>query len=354
MTSGHSDETLAANQPTRRYVVAGWTINRLAKRQQAPRAMAAASRSAAKGEVLFQASPLTLAEMLAVKSAELSGQLAPLDGDERPPLRSPHLVSSNTSQDLQLSRIVELEIIPRLMLMHSAQPLQDRSPLPALVLTSEHVQTLARLAAEGDADSASSYVRALIDAGASQEQVFLDLLAPCARWMGEQWDDDRYDFSQVTIGLWRLQRVLHEQGSRFNPMARPDADSHRALLAAVPGAQHTFGVVMAAEFFSRAGWDVECEPKATWNDLQRRLKANWFDMFGLSIATGDSIPHVASAILDMREASANRDVFVMVGGPMAAQLPDLAALCGADAMASEACGAVEAASCGVSQRVKRA
>lgn len=336
--------------------MAGWTINRLAKRQQTPRAMAAASRGAAKGQVPFQADPLTLAELLAIKSADLSAKLAPLGSEERPRLNSPHLVSSNTSQDMQLSRIVELEIIPRLMLMHSAQPLQDRplSLLPVLVLTTEHVHTLARLSAEGDADSASSYVRALLDAGASQEQVFLDLLAPCARWLGELWDDDRYDFSQVTIGLWRLQRVLHEQGSRFNQVARPDADSHRALLAAVPGAQHTFGVVMAAEFFSRAGWDVECEPKATWSDLQTRLTGNWFDMFGLSIATGDSIAHVASAILDMREASANREIFVMVGGPMAAEMPDLAALCGADAMASEACSAVEAAKSSLRARVKRA
>ncbi|MFG6414961.1 B12-binding domain-containing protein [Roseateles sp. DC23W] len=353
MISGRSQGTLAANQPTRRYVVAGWTNNRLAKRQQAPRAMAAASRGTAKGEVLFQADPLTLAEMLAMKSAELSANRAPLADDGRPRLASPHLVSSNTSPDMQLSRIVELEIIPRLMLMHSAQPLRDSPPRPPLAMTTEHVHTLARLAAEGGADSANSYVRALLDAGASQEQVFLDLLAPCARWMGELWEEDRYDFSQVTIGLWRLQRVLHEQGSRFNQVARPDGDGHRALLAAVPGAQHTFGVVMAAEFFTRAGWDVECEPKASWADLHARLTGNWFDMFGLSISTSDSIPHVASAILDMREASANRDIFVMVGGPMAAQMPELARLCGADSMAGDACSAVEAAKNGIARRVKR-
>lgn len=335
--------------------MAGWTINRLAKRQQAVRHPAAEPRDDADGP--GRPDPLTLAEMLAIKGAELAGK-PPQPGadDERPRSAPPRLVASNTSQDLQLSRIVELEIIPRLMLMHRAQSLPDGPvlPLPVLSLTTEHVHTLARLAAEGDADSASSYVRALIDAGASQEQVFLDLLAPCARWMGELWEDDRYDFSQVTIGLWRLQRVLHEQGSRFNPVVQPDADSHRALLAAVPGAQHTFGVVMAAEFFSRAGWDVDCEPKATWAELQGRLTGNWFDMFGLSIATGDSIAHVASAILDMREASANREIFVMVGGPMAAQMPDLAVLCGADAMASEACSAVEVAKSSLRARVKRA
>ncbi len=335
--------------------MAEWTTQRLAKRRQTLPPLANGLHDAATGVESYRPDPPTLAERLAGQQAPLPGTGRPAGAaDERPRPGAPHLVSSNTSQDMQLSRIVELEIIPRLMLMHSAQPLQDRPPLPALVLTDEHVHTLARLAAEGDADSASSYVRALLDAGASQEQVFLDLLAPCARWLGELWDDDRYDFSQVTIGLWRLQRVLHEQGSRFNPVARPDADGHRALLAAVPGAQHTFGVVMAAEFFSRAGWDVECEPKASWRDLQSRLTGNWFDMFGLSIATGDSIAHVASAILDMRESSANPQLFVMVGGPMAAQLPDLAALCGADAMACEATHAVETANSGVGRHVKQA
>jgi MerR family transcriptional regulator, light-induced transcriptional regulator len=331
--------------------VAGWTNNRLARRQRAATHLTPALPDADREQA--RPNPLTLVEMLAIKSAELSGRLAPLGDDPLARLGAPQLVSSNTSQDMQLSRIVELEIIPRLMMMHSAQPLAERQPLPLMALTVDHVHTLARLAAEGDADSASSYVRALLDAGAAPEQVFLDLLAPCARWLGELWESDRYDFSQVTIGLWRLQRVLHEQGSRFNPLARPVADSHRALLAAVPGAQHTFGVVMAAEFFSRAGWDVDCEPKATWAELQARLSGHWFDMFGLSIATTDSVAHVASAILDMRECSANPQVFVMVGGPMAAQMPELAALCGADSMASEAISAVQAATSGVMQRAGR-
>jgi methanogenic corrinoid protein MtbC1 len=332
--------------------VAGWMINRLAKRQQAARHLAKSPLDGVQGGSVGETQ--TLAQMMASPGAESPGMPAQPGGEaERPRLAAPHLVSSNTSHDMQLSRIVELEIIPRLMLMHSAQPLHERPPRPELTLTAEHVQTLARLSAEGEADSASSYVRALLDAGASHELVFLDLLAPAARWLGEMWNDDHYDFSQVTIGLWRLQRVLHEQGSRFSQVTRPDADSHRALLAAVPGAQHTFGVVMAAEFFSRAGWDVECEPKATWPDLQTQLTHNWFDLFGLSIATGDSIVHVASAILDMREASANPKLFVMVGGPLAGLMPDLALLCGADAMASEANTAVEAANRFVSGGVQR-
>lgn len=323
--------------------MAGSTNKGLANRQPAAHQLAVQSEpeSGADGCTVIP----TLAELLQVK--------LPSEGDRQRP-SPPRLVASNSSQDLQLSRIVELEIIPRLMLMHSTHPLPDRPRMPALTITSDQVAALASLAAEGAPESAANYVRALLDAGASQEQVFLDLLAPCARLMGEMWEDDQFDFSQVTIGLWRLQRVLHEHGERTARLAKPDAESHRALMAAVPGSQHTFGVVMAAEFFSRAGWDVDCEPKASWAELQDLVTGQWFDMFGLSISVDDSIPMVASAILDIREASANPTLFVMVGGPMAAQEPNLAQFCGADAGSCEATEAVALANGAVSRIVRRA
>ena len=168
--------------------------------------------------------------------------------------------------------------------------------------------------------------------------MFLDLLAPCARRLGSLWEDDAYDFTQVTIGLWRLQELLYEQSSRLVAPVSPDLEGQRALLAAVPGTQHTFGVTMVAELFSRAGWDVLCENRCQWSDLDGTLSREWFDMFGLSVSTTESIPSVASAILKLRQVSANPKVLVMVGGPMAAIHDDLARLCGADAMAAEVAG----------------
>lgn len=240
-----------------------------------------------------------------------------------------------------LSNIIELEIIPRLLLI-------QRSPLPdvgrsEVVLTEAHVQQLAELAVGPDADAAARQVHALMTEGANSAQILLDLLTPCARWMGQLWEDDVYDFSTVTIGLWRLQRILHDLAQRPAATSPFGRHARRALLAVVPGAQHTFGVAMAAEFFSRAGWDVACEPRASWTALRSQLAGQWFDLFGLSVSTSDSIQRAASAILDIRRAAANPRLFVMVGGPMAAQMPDLARLCGADAQSSDAVTAVEMA-----------
>lgn len=314
--------------------MAGWTINRQAKRPPNPRRAPSDARADDPGASGAD-EPLTLQALLGA-----------------PPASTPRLVSSQQAH--QLSRIVELEIIPRLMLMHRVLPLTVPPPSMAVQITASHVRTLAELAVDEPADAAETFVSALQEAGASHEQLLLELLAPCARWMGEQWEEDTLNFSQVTIGLWRLQRVLHVLSPPPGQVGRYEADSRRALLAAVPGAQHTFGVAMVAEFFSRAGWDVDCEPRVSWLDLRTRLSSQWFDLFGLSVATSDSIPRIGSAILDIRKAAANPQLFVMVGGPMAAQMPDLASLCGADAMACDAPTAVAAANASLRRGVKTA
>jgi methanogenic corrinoid protein MtbC1 len=285
----------------------------------------------------------TLADLVVKSAAELLKRTERAQAARISRTAGPHLVSVTAPHEVQLKRVVELEIIPRLMLMHGAGVVPSDPGSSVFELTQEHVGALAGLAVDGDAGAVSSWVQSLIDAGASAEQVFLDLLAPCARQLGELWEDDRYDFSQVTIGLWRLQQVLYEQSRRFNLDNRGDGRNHRALMAAVPGSQHTFGVTMAAEFFARAGWEVQCLPQTSWQEMQGVITAEWVDMVGLSVGLVDSLPEVASAIMEIRRLSVNSQVYVLVGGPAAFTVPDLARVCGADACATAADLAVEEA-----------
>lgn len=309
--------------------MAGWTFNRQAKNKQpAERRRATADMP----ERTRAAEPFTMDDMLAG------------------PQGSSRLVSS---QQAQLSRVVELEIIPRLMLLHRL-PHMPRPPSPQVQITPEQVQALTEIAAEGTPEATLAFVRQVLEDGATQEQVFLDLLAASARLMGEWWEQDLYSFSQVTIGLWRLQRVLHEFSEPLRAAVRADGDSRRVLLAAVPGSQHTFGVAMVAEFFGRAGWEVACEPRLGWAELATLAGRDWFDVVGLSVSASDSLTEVASGILDIRRTAANPGLFVMVGGPMAGLVPDLARRCGADAMAGDAPSAVDAANASLRRSVKTA
>lgn len=247
----------------------------------------------------------------------------------------PHLVADNPAPALQLSRVVELEIIPRLMLLHSSQaPAIPPAPSPAFAITAAHVETLTHLAVDPDPARALDFVAAVSSAGAPRQDVLLKLLVPAARLMGQLWIDDVYDFSQVTIGLWRLQQVLHDEALRLRAPGMPRGG--RALFAVVPGSQHSFGVSIVAEFFARDGWTVDFDPCADWPDVRRAVENETYDVLGVSISMDEQIPSVASAILDLRRASCARDLYVMVGGPVASRLPDLARRCAADAMATEA------------------
>ena len=67
--------------------------------------------------------------------------------------------------------------------------------------------------------------------------LYLDLLAPAARWLGTAWEEDRADFSTVTLGLMRLQHMVRDYDDALTRDVRPQARPRRPL--ACPAAQTT-------------------------------------------------------------------------------------------------------------------
>jgi len=171
--------------------------------------------------------------------------------------------------------------------------------------------------------------------GVPLESVYLDLLAPTARRLGRLWDEDQSDFMQVTIGLWRLQEVLHELGPAFLNESESSEPGRRVFLVPVPGDQHTFGAVIVAEFFRRAGWDVWDDPGASKEEIVRIVRSEWFSVVGLSVSCEQHIEGLASVIRAIRRASRNPSIGIMVGGQPFIDHPERVALVGADATASD-------------------
>jgi methanogenic corrinoid protein MtbC1 len=234
----------------------------------------------------------------------------------------------------RLVRTIEVEVIPRLVLARRAAG--DAPPVAAnghAAPGCEDVAELAALALARDGSVASSYVAALRTRGMSVETLYLDLLAPAARHLGELWDEDRCSFSEVTLGLWRLHQVLRELSPAFQNVVEHRAHGLRALLAPAPGEQHTFGLSMVAEFFRRAGWDVWSGPVTSRQELVAMVGGEWFAVVGLSVSSERKLEEVAAGIRAIRRASRNRAIGVMVGGPVFLDHPDLVARVGADATA---------------------
>lgn len=255
-------------------------------------------------------------------------------------------VQADVDYDRTLSTLIENEIIPRLMLAHpaaqhpSAPKLAMLPDVPSDVSIADiefaEVEALAPLTLLIEADALLDHIDSILARGVSVDSVMVDLLAPTARLLGEFWEDDRCDFVDVTMGLWRLQEVVHEIASRAPADRVRAAGGHRALFASMPGDQHNFGAVVIDEVFRRGGWVTDRMSGAETPDLLKKVGCEWYDVVGLTISCDCHIGDLASIIVAMRNVSRNPRVSVMVGGRIFSDDPGLAGRVGADGTARDA------------------
>jgi len=243
-----------------------------------------------------------------------------------------------------LASTIEGEIIPRLVLAQraaaGAERLDRKGPL---VLDASHIAELAELLVKQEPPVALAYVEAIRAQGPSLGSIYLDLLAPTARRLGELWHEDRCSFFEVTLGLCALHQLLRSMAPGTVRGTRDAALERRVLLVPAPGEQHTFGLVMVGEFFRRSGWDVRFEAPETVADLSRLVRGDYFAVVGITVGCATPLKCVAPAILAARRASCNKSLGVLVGGSVINARPELVSLMGADATASDGRRAVRQA-----------
>jgi len=259
-------------------------------------------------------------------------------------LPQPERVAPDDDHDERMAwllRTIEAEIIPRLMFAHHLGNPSDAAPSDDRVVpNADDVADFAAVVIGNDAADTAEYVEARRTEGMALETIYMDLLAPAARRLGALWECDQCDFTQVTLGLWRIQQVMYDLSPAFRRDAATPPRVRHAMLAAMPGSQHTLGLFMVSEFFSRAGWQVWSEPGASVEQIVAAVSDEWFDMVGFSIGTELQFEALAATIRRVRKASRNPQVCVMVGGPLISDHPAHVALVGADAAATNAAHAV--------------
>lgn len=238
---------------------------------------------------------------------------------------------------LILSDAVREEVIPRLLAHRSAHPAHA-------TVTEGQIIELADMSLQGKGEESIAFVTSLLDRDLPAETLYLSLLAPAAALLGQYWEDDVCNFADVTIGLVHLQQAMRALGPAFfegHPLKAPTGP--RALLMPMPGEQHTFGLTMLADFFRRAGWNTWSGTVSDTAALRQMVRAEWVDMVGFSVACDDMVEAVRREIQGVRDASFNRGVVVMVGGPPLVLDSSLAHKMGADGTAKDGLQAVAAA-----------
>jgi methanogenic corrinoid protein MtbC1 len=244
-----------------------------------------------------------------------------------------------------LEQTIETEILPRLMMAHK----QRARSIHRLPEAAEHfgaridIEKFARLIIARNIVESDSFVEALYENGACLDAIYLDLLSPTARRLGKLWDEDLCTCADVAVGLSRLHQILSRLSPSFVSEGENRGLRRRAVMSTLPGDQHTFGLVMAVDFFRRAGWDVIGWPLATGDRVEEIVRCDVYDMVGLSVS-GERQLDLAKAVIEaVRRASRNRTIVVMVGGRVFNEHPEFVQQIGADGSGEHGLQAIERA-----------
>lgn len=243
-----------------------------------------------------------------------------------------------------LSFTIEREIIPSLMRAHSRitgrRGEESRSEPARAGIDLRDVEKFVELVLSPSPSKYRAFFQDLVDAQLPLERIFAGLLVPAARHIGDLWMADRCSFTDVTIGVARLQQLLSEHGTTVIPPSEAN-EVGRILLAPAPREQHTFGLHVVAEFFRRDGWTVSTQVAPPRAEFQRIVERESFDMVGFTISNADLLEPLAEVVESIRGASRNPNLVVMIGGSPEIGLEETADVIGATAHAPDAKWAVQ-------------
>lgn len=241
-----------------------------------------------------------------------------------------------------LLSVIDARIVPQLM-RNSAHAGTGPTPGAAFAPDADQIAEFARLCFQEDEQVGRGYLDRLLQQQHSVPAVLLNLVAPAARWLGEQWDQDQIGFSEVTLGLLRMQNITHDFAADERHPQRDAPDRFRALVASAPGSQHLLGLTMVSELFAADGWEVRVEMASTEAALFSAVQASRYDVLGLSVGLSEQLPGLSDLVGRLRRHSLNPDIAVLLGG-VALSGPDAAATThGADAVCQDPVAAIRMA-----------
>ena len=248
----------------------------------------------------------------------------------RPVRAKDKLAGEGSGHHRDLLAVIESDIVPRLILVHrngiaaNDQALADRSPIDPSVLAK-----FSNLVQHASLSELVAFVKSLAVDGCSLRSILLDLCAPTARWLGDQWVSDDLDFVAVTLSLSRLQQLVHEIIPSYGDSCH-ERGLQRALIVPTPGEQHAFGAVVAAQLFRESGWIVDGGLAVTADELQELVTREDYAIVGFSQSSDVNIDNLKAAIQMVRDCARSLPAAIIVGGRLAAERSELCAAVGAD------------------------
>ena len=168
------------------------------------------------------------------------------------------------------------------------------------VISEENIASFCDALVQSTPTAALRFIEERRAEGVTRQDVYLGYICAAARRLGEEWDENRLSFLEVTLGtghLYALMRGLRTEGAAV----RPTLDARRcALFATVPGEDHGIGITVAADLFRDAGWDIDLKIGTDHDDLMAHVELTRPAIIGLSLSTVNRLEDLMRLVVAVR------------------------------------------------------
>jgi methanogenic corrinoid protein MtbC1 len=237
-----------------------------------------------------------------------------------------------------LEALMRTHVLPRVMQHHAAPVRAPR--LKAKYFTTREITRFADSAVAGNTEALTGAISLARKMDVEFSDIWLGLLQPAARLLGDRWATDTCNFATVTLAMCQLHSLLRTYSPLFTAIPTGPLLDHRVLLTPAADEQHSFGVVMLAEFMRREGCEVTLGPFPGARGLLMEVRQRSFTVVGFSLSCEAKVGALARQISSVRRASKNPAVAILVGGDVFNEHPELVSRVGADWTARDAREAV--------------
>jgi methanogenic corrinoid protein MtbC1 len=189
-------------------------------------------------------------------------------------------------------------------------------------LDEEEISKLTNLLLDTEEGSFELAITVLKTHGASINYIVLDLIPEIARQLGKQWEDDSLSFADVSIGVNKLERVIHKLDYLFQANQLERQQNKAIFITGFPGSQHSLGSLIFANFLIFSGWQVHRPSQTNIDSIVYGVSSKEVQAIAISVSTNEQLEELPSLIDLLRQKSKNPKIIVIIGGPLYNKAPD--------------------------------
>jgi methanogenic corrinoid protein MtbC1 len=140
--------------------------------------------------------------------------------------------------------------------------------------------------------------------------------------LGKQWEDDTLSFAEVSIGVNRLERVIHKLDYLFQVTQLEKRGNQSILITVFPESQHSLGTLILSNYFIHSGWRVYRPENTSMKSISQEIESHSHDAIAISVSCDEQLALLPNTISALREKSKNANIKVLIGGPLYNKAPE--------------------------------